>query len=109
LSPHFTFRPHEVIQHTIRKTTQLPKSIIYRSMRCHLKSRIQILQQKRLNENISTETYFASEKSIEGYYCAQAFFVMTSKMLHMAGMKNASEFPDVYLDLIRKHGIQSSL
>jgi hypothetical protein len=28
LSPYFTFRPHDVIQHTLRQTTQLAKSTI---------------------------------------------------------------------------------
>jgi hypothetical protein len=34
---------------------------------------------------------------------------MTSKMIHVAGMKTESEFPDAYLDFIRKHGIPSAL
>ena len=64
---------------------------------------------KRLNEVIATDTYFASERSIEGYHCAQVFFGMTSKMLVVTGMKTESEFADVYLDLIRQHGIPSAL
>jgi hypothetical protein len=51
----------------------------------------------------------SSTKSTEGFYCAQVFFGMTSKMLYVAGMKTESEFPDVYLDFIRQHGIPSSL
>ena len=109
LSPYFAFRPHDVIQHTLRQTTQFTKSTIYHPMRSHLKSRFQMLRHKRLNEVIATDTYFASEKSIEGYYCAQVFFGMTSKMLHVAGMKTESEFPDVYLDFIRQHGIPFAL
>jgi hypothetical protein len=27
----------------------------------------------RLNEVIATDTYFANEKSIEGYYCSKVF------------------------------------
>ena len=34
---------------------------------------------------------------------------MTSKMLVVTGMKTESEFPDVYLDFIRQHGIPSAL
>jgi hypothetical protein len=34
---------------------------------------------------------------------------MTSKMLHATGMKTESEFPDVYLDFIRQHGILNAL
>jgi hypothetical protein len=78
-------------------------------MRRLLKSRFQMLRHKRLNEVIATDTYFANEKSIEGYHCAQVFFGMTSKMLYVAGMKTESEFADVYLDFIRKYGIPSAL
>jgi hypothetical protein len=42
-------------------------------MRRHLKSRFQMLKYKRLNEVIATDTYFANEKSIEGYRFAQVF------------------------------------
>jgi hypothetical protein len=78
-------------------------------MRLHLKSRFQMLRHKRLNEVIATDTYFASEKLIEGYHCAQVLFGMTSKMMYAAGMKTESEFADVYLDFIRKYGIPSAL
>jgi hypothetical protein len=56
-------------------------------MRRHLKRWFQMLRHKRLNEIIATDTYFANEKSIEGYHCAQVFFGMTSKILYVAGMK----------------------
>jgi hypothetical protein len=109
LSPYFAFRPHDVIQNTLRQTTQLAKSTIHYPMRRHLKSRFQMLRHKHLNEVIATDTYFASERSIEGYYCAQVFFGVTSKSLFVAGMKTESEFSDVYLDFIRQNGIPSAL
>jgi hypothetical protein len=62
LSPYFAFRPHDVIQHTLRQTTQLAKSKIHYPMRYHLKSRFQMLRNKSLNEVIFTDTYFANEK-----------------------------------------------
>jgi hypothetical protein len=34
---------------------------------------------------------------------------MISKTLYIARMKTESEFPDVYLDFIRQHGIPSAL
>jgi hypothetical protein len=61
LSPYFAFRPHDVIQHTLRQTTELAKSTIHYPMRCHLKSRFKILRHKMLN---ATDTYFVKEKSI---------------------------------------------
>jgi hypothetical protein len=78
-------------------------------MRRHLKIRFQMLRHKRLNEFITTGTYFANEKSIEGYHCAQVLFGMTSKILYVAGMKTESEFAEVYLDFIRKYGIPYAL
>jgi hypothetical protein len=42
-------------------------------MICHLKIRFKMLRHKRLNEVIATDTHFANEKSIEGYYCAQVY------------------------------------
>jgi hypothetical protein len=66
-------------------------------------------RQKSLNEIIATDTYFANEKSIEGYHCAQVFFGMTCKMLYVADMKTESEFSNVYLDFTRKFGIPSAL
>jgi hypothetical protein len=78
-------------------------------MKRHLKGRFQMLRHKRLNEVIATDTYFSSEKSIEGYYCTQVFFGMISKILHVSGMKTESEFPDVYLNFIRQYGIPFAL
>jgi hypothetical protein len=85
----------------------LAKSTIHCPMRRHLKRLFQMLRYKRLNEIIATDTYFATERSLGGYYCAQVFFGMTSKSLFVAGMKTDSEFPDVYLDFIRQNGIPS--
>jgi hypothetical protein len=78
-------------------------------MKRHLKSRFQMLRHKRLNEIIAIDTYFSSEKYTEEYYCSQVFFVMNSKILNDSGIKTESEFTDVNLDFIRKHGISSAL
>jgi hypothetical protein len=78
-------------------------------MRRHLKILFQMLRHKGLSEFITADTYFANEKSIEGYHCAQVLFGMTSKILYVAGMKTESEFAEVYLDFIRKYGIPYAL
>jgi hypothetical protein len=87
LSPYFAFRPHDVLQHTLRKATQLAKSTMHYPMRRHLKSCYQMLRHKKLNGIIATDTYFANEKSIEGYHFTQVFFGITSKMQYVAAMK----------------------
>jgi hypothetical protein len=58
---------------------------------------------------VTIHDYYASERSIEGYYCAQVFFGMTPKSLYVAGMKTESEIPDSNLDFIRQNGIPSAL
>jgi hypothetical protein len=68
-----------------------------------------MLRHKRLNEVISTNTYFASDRTLDWYYCAQVFFGMTSMSLYIAGMKTESEFPDVCLDFIRQNDIPLAL
>jgi hypothetical protein len=73
----------------------LDKSTIHYPMRRHLKSRFQILRSKRLNEAIVTDTYFANEKSVEGYHSTQEFFGRISKILYVAGTKAESDFDDV--------------
>jgi hypothetical protein len=60
LSSYFAFRPHDVIQHTLRQTTQQAKSTIHYPIRRHLKSRFQMLRHKRSNQVIATGTYFAN-------------------------------------------------
>jgi hypothetical protein len=59
LSPYLTFRPHDVIQNTLRQTTQLAKSTINYPMRRHLKSRFQML------EVMGTDTYKGVDDSIQ--------------------------------------------
>jgi hypothetical protein len=68
-----------------------------------------MLRHKGLNKVIDNDTYFANDKSTEGYYCAQVSFGMTSKMLFVAGMKTESEFPEIYLVFIRQYGIPPAL
>jgi hypothetical protein len=46
LSPYFVFRPHDVIQHTLRQITQLAKSTIHYPMKRHIKSRFQMIIHK---------------------------------------------------------------
>jgi CRISPR/Cas system CMR subunit Cmr6 (Cas7 group RAMP superfamily) len=77
-------------------------------MKYHLKSRFQMFNHKFFNEFIDTDKYFTNQKSIEGYGCANVCFVMTSKMLYVAGMKTES-FAEEYLAFIRKYGIPSVL
>jgi hypothetical protein len=74
LSPYFTFRPHDVIHHTLRQTTQLAKSTIHYPMRHHLKSRFQMLRHKRLNEVIATDTYYVDKNQLKAMIVHKYFW-----------------------------------
>jgi hypothetical protein len=65
LSLYFAFRPNDVIQHNLRKTTLLAKSIIHYPMRRHLKSRFQMLRHKRLNEVIAIDTFLQMKNQLK--------------------------------------------
>jgi hypothetical protein len=65
LSTYFAFRPHDVIQHTLRQTTQLAKFTIRYPMRLHLKSRFQMLRHKSLNEVTATDTYLRMKNQLK--------------------------------------------
>ena len=69
----------------------------------------QMLREKRVNETHSTDTYFSSVKSVEGYNMAQAFYGCTSGTIHVYGMKSKGEFYKVYQDHIKEVGIPHTL
>jgi hypothetical protein len=60
LSPYFECSPHDAIKYKLRQATNLAKSTPRYPMRHHLKSRFQMLRNKRLSEVIATDTYFSS-------------------------------------------------
>jgi len=109
LSKHFLFRSRDVIKKTLENTTQMAKAIMHSPMKRHLKSRFMMLRHPRLNEVISTDTYFSSVKSIEGYSMSQVFMGLTSRRITVIGMKAESEFPTAYRDFIRSRGIPHTL
>ena len=74
-----------------------------------MQSRFQMLRKRRLNKVITTDTYFAKVKSIEGYWCSQVFYGIKSHQIKVEGMKTEANFPDAYMDFIRKNGIPPML
>ena len=109
LSKYFAYRPIDIIRKTWNQTTQLVKSVLDFPMRRHFKSRFQMLRKPRLNEKVTTDTYFASSRSLEGYTCAQVFFGCTYKTINVYGMKTESEFSEVYKDFMNDRGIPHTL
>jgi hypothetical protein len=110
IQPYLGFRPLRIIKKTLEKTTQLAKMKIYYPLRRHIKSRMPHLNVTRINEVVSTDTMFANCRSVyDSFICAQVFFGLTSHMINVYGMKNKSDFPDIYRDFIREQGCPSGL
>ena len=61
------YKPKNLIKKTLENTTQLAKTVINTLPKRHLKSRFLMFWYPRLNEVVTTDTYFAGTKSIEGY------------------------------------------
>ena len=109
LQEKLAFFPKDVVMETIKRTTQLARYVQIFPMRKHIKSMFQMLRRKRINETQSTDTYFSSEKSIEGYTMAQAFYGCTSGAIHVYGMKSKGEFYQVYQEHLKEVGIPHTL
>ena len=95
LQEKLAFFPKDVIMETLKRTTQLARYIQIFPMRKHIKSMFQMLRKKRVNEVHSTDTYFSSVKSVEGYNMAQVFYGCTSGTIHIYAMKSKGEFYQV--------------
>ena len=96
LQEKLAFFPKDVVRETIKRTTQLAIYVLIFPMSKHIKSMFQMLRIKRINETQSTDTYFSSEKSIEGYNITQAFYGCTSGAIHVYSMKSKEEFYQIY-------------
>jgi hypothetical protein len=73
LSPYAAFWPHEFVWHILKQFTQIANSKDHYPMQRHLQSHFQMFRYKRLNEVITTDTYFSSVMSIKGHCFAQIF------------------------------------
>ena len=60
------WKPLDVVKHTIAATTQYAKNVLRLPMRQHFKSRFPSLNVRRLREPYATDTFFSSERSIDG-------------------------------------------
>ena len=109
LAPFFLYKTKDVIRKTLENTMQLVSLQQNTPMKRHLQSYTQMLKFPRRNEIVATDTYFLAVKSFDGYHCAQIFIGLTSRRREVYGMKSKSEFPDIYQDFLRQHGIPHTL
>jgi hypothetical protein len=64
--PFLGLRPIEVIRRTLEETTQLAKLTVVGNMKRHRKSLFPVLNRKRLQETVATDTLFAESRDVTG-------------------------------------------
>ena len=110
LRKYLAFLPLRVVKETLKRTTQLAKTIFAYPMVRHKKSRFPWLNRFRINEKVSTDTIFSNCRAYGGSTCAQIFYGMTSRVINVYGMKSENEFASsVYPDFLRHEGIPTIL
>ena len=67
------YKPKDICQKTLNATTQFARQNEQVTLKEHYKARFPALNVRRINEIFATDTFFASEKAIGGYTCAQIF------------------------------------
>ena len=106
----FLGRPRRVIKKTLDRTTQLATMILRNPLRRHVKYRAPARSVMRLDEEVSADPFFANVASIfHGYTGLYVFFCRKSRLIDAEGLKQKSQFPDLYLDFMRKWGVPKSL
>ena len=109
LALHFAVMGRDIIRETMKWTTQMATAVFCFPMRRHFKSLFKQLRRKRLNEVIAMDTCFSEIKSIEGHWCSKVFHGCNSRTINVGGMRTESEFPHVYQDFLREHGVPHTL
>ena len=82
------WKPLTVIENTLKATTQLAENHVRLPMRMHFKSRSPALNVNRLREVFATDTFFSSEKALDGFTMAQLYVRKTSTFTAIYGMKS---------------------
>ena len=109
LRRYFGWKPTKVLKDTFAATTQWAVNVLRLPMRQHFKSRFPALRVRRLDEDYSTDTYFANRPAHDGSMCAQLYVGKQSNFTKIYGMKTESSFPTTFLDFIRRYGAMKGL
>lgn len=104
--------PTEVIEHTLKATTQHYLEVEAETRgdpRRHWVKRFKSLQYERREQTDATDTIFPSVKSAQGHTCSQFFSCVESKMWHVTPLKR-EQFNHIALqEHLRKNGIPAVL
>ena len=100
--------PDDIIRKTFRATTQLQTNVEDDNRmvgRRHFKSRFPALKERRVNDMFYSDTFFPSEKSIDGNNCSQLFIGKNTDFMYVQPMRTESNSFQALQDFSRKVGL----
>ena len=103
------WKPHEVVEKTMKATTQYVRNSLRLPMRQHFKTRNRALFVNRLRETVCTDTFFSSVKALNGETCVQLYVGKTSALTEVFGMTSESQMYETLQDFIIKWGAPNCL
>ena len=111
LQPKLAWKPLEVIQRTLKATTQWAVTKLHFPIKKHHVSRFPWNNRTRLKEIVSMDTVFSPVKGLDGSTCTQVFFGIMSRMINVYHMpsKESIHIVKAYQDFMRYEGIPQSL
>ncbi len=109
MRPYLGWKSTDIIEKTLKATTQYAKNHLRLPMRQHFKTRFPALLCRRLRETFATDTFFSSESAHDGTWMAQIFVGKTSLLTEIVGMQQESLFPEALKAFIVKWGAPDAL
>ena len=100
--------PEDVIRKTFHATTQMQMNVEAENRtigRRHFKSRFPALKEKRVNDLFYSDTFFPSEKGIDGSTCSQLFIGKDTDYMYVQPMRTESNSFQALQDFGRKVGL----
>ena len=100
--------PEDVIRKTFQATNQMVMNVEAENRmigRRHFKYRFPALKEKRINDIFFSDTFFPSERAIEGSTCSQLFIGKDTDYMYVQLMKTESNLYQALQDFSRKVGL----
>ena len=111
LKPYFLWLPHDVIQETIRRTTQYGRMTPDPTpLKVKYKSQSPAVNIRRRNEPVSSDVVYSDTPAVDNGSTAAVLFFGTKTMVTTGhGIKSDAQFVDAFEDEIRERGAMDKL
>ncbi len=109
LRPCLGWKPEQVVRKTIDATTQYASNNLHLPMCQHFKARNRSLFVCCIRETVATDTFFSSDKGLNGETGAQLYVGKKSHLTEVFGMTTESQMSETLQDFIHKWGAPDAL